>query len=176
MENKKYIYSIYSLVENPADNTINDKVICPICKELKLDPKISNCINICQFSVCGECAKKLNKCPMCKNSPEWNDDSSIEQLLPTVEFQCQECQKVLHVDDLKNHCNSHTPTDAGSKNKILIDEKNILKEETNKKGFNHVKINSNEDLINKNTPIDINPENIIRSPNPRQNWKYSTLI
>ena len=176
MKNKIYIYSIFSLVENPVNNTISDQAICPMCKELKLNPKITNCINNCQFSVCGECARKIYKCPMCQNSPEWNNDLFIEQLLPTIDFQCQECQKIFHVDDLKSHYYSHNLKDAINKNKIIIDEKNILKDETNKNEFNHVGISSNEGLFNNNIRTDGNPESIIPNQNLPKNWKYSMSI
>ena len=108
MERDKNIYSINLIVENSVYNSISVHVICPICNELKLDPKISTCSKDCQFSVCGECSKKINTCPICRGPPNWKNCLIIKQLLSSLDFKCNICNHIIRFDDLKEHyANKH---------------------------------------------------------------------
>ena len=101
------IYSVDTIVENAIYNGISDQVICPICNELKLDPKMTTCPKNCQFSVCGSCANDLKKCPICRAPTKWNTCLVIKQLLPTLDFKCALCGDIIHFDDVKRHYDAH---------------------------------------------------------------------
>ena len=107
MEESHNIYSINLIVQNQNYESISAQVICPICNQLKFDAKITNCPGNCQLSVCDECSKKINKCPLCRTSPNWNDYLAIDHLLSTLDFQCEKCKAIFHFDDFKDHYATH---------------------------------------------------------------------
>ena len=107
MEENNNIYSVNLIVENQLFASIRDQVICPICEELKLDAKSTTCPRNCQFSVCGDCAKAINKCPICNSPTGWNNCVVIRQLLPSLDFKCSKCRAIVHFDDLKDHYKNH---------------------------------------------------------------------
>ena len=127
MEQKNNIYSINLIVENTVYNSISTLIICQICNELKLEPKISTCSENCQYSVCGECAKKLIQCPICRNKPNWSNCLIIKQLLSILDFKCGICNKIIHFDDLKNHHSTHEHNYHINKFKESIEENKQLK-------------------------------------------------
>ena len=107
MKQNNKIYSINLIVENQNYRSSSDQVICPICNELKLDAKITNCSGNCQVSVCGECSKKINKCPLCRAESNWDDYLIIKQLLSSLDFKCEKCSEIFHFEDFKDHYATH---------------------------------------------------------------------
>ena len=108
MEENKNIYSVYSVVQNSLYNSISEQIICPECKKIKLDPQITTCSEDCQYSVCGECSKKIENCPKCKEKQNWKKCVVIKQLLSKLYFKCDICKSIVNFNDLKEHYNVHT--------------------------------------------------------------------
>ena len=156
MEKQNNFYSINLIVQNDIYKSISTIVICQICNELKIEPKISSCSENCQYSVCGECAKKLNQCPICRKAPKWNNCLILKQLLSTLDFKCDKCNKIVHFDDLKKHYDTHKPDYYKKKYKELNEENKKLKTETNKLNDENQLINSNDQLNNEVTNINNN--------------------
>ena len=101
------IYSVNLVVQNKFYKSIEDEITCPICAELKLDAKVTTCSKNCQFSVCGDCSKLMNNCPICREPTNWINCVIIRQLLPNLEFQCKRCGREVLFDRLKGHYENH---------------------------------------------------------------------
>ena len=119
-ENKNF-YSVYSVVQNSLYNSISEQIICPECKKIKLDPQITTCSEDCQYSVCGECSKKIENCPKCKEKQNWKKCLLITQLLSKLYFKCDICKSIFNFNDLKNHYDAH----KSNNNQNLITDSNI---------------------------------------------------
>ena len=130
--NNNNIYSINLIVENQNYKSIRAQVICPSCKELKLNAKITNCSNDCQVSLCGLCAKTTNRCPKCREQPNWNDCLVIKQLISSLDFKCEKCKAIFHFDDLKDHYTTHEINN----NQVTLNNTNL-------------EIDSNEQITNE---------------------------
>ena len=105
---KKNIYSADLIVENQIFNSISLQVICPICNEVKLNPKMTTYIENCQYTVCGECSKKLLHCPICRKEAKWVDNLVIKKLLTILDFKCYICEQTISYKDLSKHYEVHT--------------------------------------------------------------------
>ena len=121
MEENNNIYSVDLIIENQAYNTIKEQVICPICNGLKLYSKVTTCSSNCQYSVCGECSTKINKCPICRGRPNWKDSIVINQLLNSLDFKCEKCRSIVHFKNLRNHYILH----GINNNQIIFNDSNI---------------------------------------------------
>ena len=102
------MYSINLVVQNEKFASIKDQVICPSCKELKLNAKITNCYNNCQVSLCERCARTTYRCPKCSGTPIWNDCLIIRQLIANLDFKCEICKAIVHFDDVYDHYKTHS--------------------------------------------------------------------
>ena len=132
MEKNNNIYSINLIVQNKNYKSISDQIICPLCKKLKLNAKITNCSNNCQVSLCGFCAKMTDRCPECGEQPNWNNCLAIKQLISSLDFKCKKCEAIFNFDDLKDHYTTHEIND----NPVVLTDKSL-------------QINSNELLRNQ---------------------------
>ena len=103
MSIEKYV-QIDFLVEDETYSVIENQVICPICYEINLNPKM--CIN-CQNTFCGKCAETLKSCPFKCETFNCIDSRLTKELLSKLSFRCVNgCDKLIKFDDIKNHYES----------------------------------------------------------------------
>ena len=100
MSLEKYVKNDF-LVKDEAYSVIENQVTCPICCEIKLNPKM--CTN-CQNTFCGKCAGTLKSCPFKCETSNCIDSRLTKELLSKLSFKCiNGCDKIIKFDDLKNH-------------------------------------------------------------------------
>ena len=96
----KYVKNDF-LIQDESYSVIENQVICPICCEIKLNPKM--CTS-CQNTFCGQCAGSLKSCPFKCTTFNCIDSRLTKELLSKLSFKCVNgCDKVIKFDDLKNH-------------------------------------------------------------------------
>ena len=174
------IYSVDLIVENEYYNSVKEQVICPICEELKLKPMISTCTKNCQYTICGECSKKLRRCPICRKEANWINSIIINQLLSSLIFKCDICKENITFDNLKNHYHEHNNkirinnNNSNSENEILRNNNN---NHANEQSNNRCRVYNNSNNNNSNNNNSNNNSNNNNSNNNNCNWsKFHCII
>ena len=134
------------VIKNEFYNSIEEEIICPICKNIKIDPVM--CSN-CQNSYCSRCIEEWKKksqfCPFKCFSPNYITPRIIKILLSKLTFKCKNsCEAIIPYDNLINHYDCECANiDDKEKNKNLIIKYNKLEKEYKKleKDYNELKTN-----------------------------------
>ena len=103
-----------TIVEDEIYNLFKDSVICPICKNILINPVL--CLK-CQDSFCQKCIDDksknneecLNKC----SEPSFQKSMGKNDILSKLKFNCQKCGGEYYYHEITKHnetCNSIKPS------------------------------------------------------------------
>ena len=134
------------VIKNDYYNSIEEEIICPICKNIKVDPVLCS---KCQNSFCSQCIEEWKKnsqlCPFKCFASNFISSRIIKSLLSKLTFKCKyNCKEIIPYDNLINHYECECANvDDKEKNKNLIIKYNKLQNEYKKleKEYNEIKNN-----------------------------------
>ena len=126
---EKYINN-ESIIKDKIYLAFKDSVICPLCKNILIEPFMCKG---CQSDFCKKCIdeklKNDKKCPInkCEN-PDYQKDINRKNTLAKLKFECEKCGMEIKYEKIKEHvdnCNStrkrkksSSSTDKGDREKI----------------------------------------------------------
>ena len=101
-----------NVVNQEFYNEIKDSIICPICKDLMINPMM--CMN-CQNCFCKKCIQNwasINKrCPNRCQNPGYKRSIQINQLLSKLKIKCIRCNSTFNYDEMIKHFYSKCGTE-----------------------------------------------------------------
>lgn len=96
------------VVKDEIYNLFKETIICPICKNILINPVI--CMQ-CQNVYCKKCtedwAKKDNKCPNRCVNPKYQPSLGKNDILNKLKFKCKKCNKSVFYENMKKHIDSN---------------------------------------------------------------------
>ena len=117
-----------NIVKNEIYESFKESIICPICKDLLLEPFI--CLKCLQIS-CKKC-KDNKKCASNCDSPKFKEVTGNQKIITKFKFVCiNGCGEEILFDDLKKHYESDC---LSKKNKTKILSSKQAAEYTKKTG------------------------------------------
>ena len=118
-----------NIVKNEVYNSFKDSIICPICKDLMLEP--FTCLE-CLDTLCKNCIDKNKKCPNNCDKPKFKEVKENKNNIKKFKFLCiKGCGEEILFDDIKKHYNSDC---LSKKNKIKTLSSNQAAEYRKKTG------------------------------------------
>ena len=115
---EKYV-NIETIIKNNIYETFKGYIICPICKNLILEPFM--CLK-CQNHFCKNCSENLdainNNSHKCEN-PNYQKILGSNNMITKFKFKCiKGCGKEIPYDEINRHYNSDCSNKANKTNKI----------------------------------------------------------
>ena len=99
-----------TIVQNEIYKLFESSVLCPLCKNIYINPVI--CIK-CQNSYCKKCIDNWSKnektCPNKCEAPEYNNCLTKNEILSKMKFNCVGCDEEIKYDEAEKHHNSCCP-------------------------------------------------------------------
>ena len=100
----------YTLKEDDISKLFKDSIICPLCKNIYINPII--CLK-CQNVYCKKCLDKWNEnnkiCPNKCEQPEFQKSIGKNEFLSKLKFICVGCHKEIEYNNTESHHNSCCP-------------------------------------------------------------------
>ena len=133
-------------IKNEFYNSIEEEIICSICRNIKLNPVMCS---KCQNSFCSNCIEEWKKksqiCPFKCFGPEYINCRIIKNLLSKLTFKCKNnCEVIIPYDKLSSHYDYECEKiEDKEKSKNLLIKYNKLESEYNilEKDYKELKTN-----------------------------------
>ena len=102
--------NIDTLVENEVSKAFKPLVLCPICKNIFIDPQMCN---KCQKVFCKKCIDEWSlenrDCPNNCEAPTYQSCIFKNDILSKLKFVCVGCEQEINYEDAENHHNECCP-------------------------------------------------------------------
>ena len=134
---EEYI-NLETIVENEVYKVFKTLVICPLCKNILIEPMM--CMK-CQQVYCKKCidnySQKDEKCPNGCDTPNYQKNIGKNEILSKLVFKCVGCLKDINYNEAEKHHNSCCHYEISNFNrkkmqKISMEELEVLKKKGNK--------------------------------------------